>query len=141
MRNSVPANVISLIAFSLIVASPAYAQSKDAPPVAEPDTTITVTGTKAEKKEIRREARSFAGAMMAPILGQYSRRQTGICPLVIGIDPSYHKVIYAKIRSIASQIGAKVADNNCKTNSFIIFSSNGVDTLAQLRKEQPPIFA
>jgi hypothetical protein len=146
MENSVSMNMrhfysLSLIAISVALANPAYAQSKDAPPASEADTTITVTGTKAEKKEIRREARSFAGAMMAPILGQYSRRQSGICPLVIGIDQSYHKVIYAKIRSIASQIGAKVAGNNCKTNSFIIFSSNGVDTVAQLRKEQPPIFA
>lgn len=141
MKNSVSIAKLSLVAFGLALASPAYAQSKDAAPVAEADSTITVTGQKKEKAEIRREARSFAGTMMAPILGQYSRRQTGICPLVIGIDPSYHKIIYAKIRDIATRIGAKVADNGCRTNSFIIFSSNGVDTLAQLRKEQPPIFA
>jgi hypothetical protein len=141
MGNSMSANVASFVAFSLVLASSAYAQSKDVPPATETDTTITVTGTKAEKEEIRREARSFAGTMMAPILGQYSRRQTGICPMVIGIDPSYHKIIYAKIREVAARIGAKVAGNICKTNSFIIFSENGVDTLAQLRRERPPLFA
>ena len=91
MKNSAPANVMSLIAFSLALANPAYAQLKDAPPAAEADTTITVTGTKIEKKEARREARSFAGTMIAPVLGQYSRRHTGICPQILGIDQSYHK--------------------------------------------------
>lgn len=141
MTNSLSATKLSLIAFGLALASPAYAQSKNAPPAAETDSTITVTGQKKEKAEIIREARSFAGTMMAPVLGQYSRRQTGICPLVIGIDPSYHKIIYAKIRDVAMRIGAKVAGSICKTNSFIIFSENGLDSLAQLRRERPPLFA
>jgi hypothetical protein len=141
MRDSVSAAKLSLVAFGLALASPVFAQSKDASPATEADSTITVTGQKKEKAEVRREARSFAGTMMAPILGQYSRRQTGICPLVIGIDPSYHKIIYAKIRDVATRIGAKVAGNFCKTNSFIIFSENGLDSLAQLRRERPPLFA
>ena len=145
MENSVSMNMrhfysLSLIAISVALANPAYAQSKDTPPASEADTTITVTGTKIEKKEARREARSFAGTMIAPVLGQYSRRHTGICPQILGIDQSYHKFIYAKIRDVARRIGAKVADNNCTTNSFILFSENSIDTVKQLRREYPPLF-
>ena len=56
MKNSVPDNVITLVAFGLVLASPAYAQSKDAPPAANADTTITVTGQKLEKKEAKRQS-------------------------------------------------------------------------------------
>ncbi len=127
-------------AIALGLASPVFAQSETTPPVAANDSTITVTGQKKQKSEIRREARAFTSVMITPTIGQYSRRQTGICPLVIGIDPSYHKIIYAKIRDVATRIGAKVADNNCKINSFIIFSENVIDSLAQLRRTRPQIF-
>jgi hypothetical protein len=127
-------------AIALGLASPVFAQSEATPPVVTDDSTITVTGQKKEKSEIRREARGFTSVMIAPTIGQYSRRQTGICPLVIGIDPSYHKIIYTKIRNVATRIGAKVADSNCKINSFIIFSENTVDSLAYLRRTRPQIF-
>jgi hypothetical protein len=105
------------------------------------DSTITVTGKKEEQREIKLKARSFAGTVMKPVLGQYSKRQTPICPLVIGIDQSYHKIIYAKFREVAERIGTTIAGNNCRTNSFIIFSEDGIDTLARLRKERSPLFA
>jgi hypothetical protein len=130
---------LAVPAFSAI---PSQAEQKlTVDEASEAQSTITVTGKKEEKREIKLKARSFAGTVMKPVLGQYSKRQTPICPLVIGIDQSYHKVIYAKFREVADRIGAKFAGNNCRTNSFIIFSENAVDTLAQLRKERAPLFA
>jgi hypothetical protein len=124
-----------------IAAIPSQSEKELAVAASEDNSTITVTGKKEEKREIKLKARSFAGTVMKPVLGQYSKRQTAICPLVIGIDQSYHKIIYDKFREVAERIGAKIADNNCKVNSFIIFSGDGVDTLAQLRKERSPLFA
>jgi hypothetical protein len=124
-----------------IAAIPSQTEKELAAEASEDSSTITVTGRKEEKREIKLKARSFAGTVMKPVLGQYSRRETPICPLVIGIDQSYHEIIYAKFREVANRIGAKIAENKCKTNSFIIFSEDGVDTLATLKKERPPLFA
>ncbi len=124
-----------------IAAIPSQSEKELAATALQDDSTITVTGKKEEKREIKLKARSFAGTVMSPVLGQYSKRQTAICPLVIGIDPSYHKIIYTKFREVADRIGAKIAENNCRTNSFIIFSENGIDTLARLKKERSPLFA
>lgn len=124
-----------------IAAIPSQTEKELAVAASQDDSTITVTGKKEEKREIKLKARSFAGTVMNPVLGQYSKRQTAICPLIIGIDQSYHKIIYTKFREVADRIGAKMAENNCKTNSFIIFSENGVDTLAQLKRERSPLFA
>jgi hypothetical protein len=138
---------VTKLGLVLAVAAPAFAaipsQSEQnvTAAVPEAESTITVTGKKEEKREIKLKARSFAGTVMNPVLGQYSKRQTPLCPLVIGIDQSYHKIIYAKFREVADRIGAKVADNGCRTNSFIVFSQDGIDTLAKLRKELPPLFA
>jgi hypothetical protein len=123
------------------IISPALAQSAETPPQASEESTITVTGQKKEKSEIRREARSFAGTLIAPVVGQYSRRHTALCPQVLGIHPSYHGLIYKKIRDVATRVGAPVAGNNCRTNMFILFSDNSKESIAKLRREMPTLFS
>ncbi len=131
----------TMAAVAMGLASPVSAQSEATPPAAAEDSTITVTGQKKEKSEIRREARSFAGTLIAPVVGQYSHRHTPLCPQVLGIHPSYHGLIYAKIRDVAKRIGAPVAGNICRTNMFILFSDNSKESITKLRREMPTLFS
>lgn len=120
--------------------SPVYGQSTEKPPQVEPESTITVTGTKIDKKEILDQAARFVGVMVAPVTGQYSRRHEPICPQVFGIDQSYNKIIYKKIRDISKQIGASDAGYSCNTNLVIIFSEDTTDYISKKRKNIPTLF-
>jgi hypothetical protein len=124
----------------MALTGPVYGQSNEKTPQAEPDSTITVTGTKTDKKEIIDKATRFVGVMASPVIGQYSRRHEPICPQVFGIDQSYNKIIYKKIRDIAKQIGVSDAGYSCRTNLLIIFSENTTDYIAKKRKDIPPLF-
>lgn len=128
-------------AIAVGLASPVFAQSEAAPPAVTEESTITVTGQKKEKSEIRREARSFTGTLITPVVGQYSRRNMPLCPQVLGIHPSYHGLIYTKIRDVAKKIGAPVAENTCRTNMFILFSDNSKESITKLRREMPTLFS
>lgn len=125
------ANRLILAAFSVA----GLANAEPSPPVQSNGDTIIVTGEKLEKKVIRRQASSFAGVMIAPVTGQYSRRIEPICAQVFGIDKAFNKIIYSKIKNIVETVGEKYIDNNCTTNLSIIFAESGIGLINLMRKQ------
>jgi hypothetical protein len=131
---------ISAILSSAIVVSPAFAQSAQTPP-SEPNNTITVTGTKASKKEIRSAARAFVSKAVTPEFDQYARRNDPICPKVVGIAENYADIVIAKFTKSAELSGVRMADENCTPNVFVLFVNNGNQLMATLSRARPGLFA
>ena len=118
---------INAILSSAIIVSPAFAQSaaQSMPtPPSEPNTTITVTGTKASKKEIRSAARTFVSKAVIPEFDQYARRYNPICPKIVGIADNYANIVIAKFAKSAELSGVRMADDNCTPNVFVLFVNN-----------------
>ena len=134
---------INAILSSAIIVSPAFAQSaaQSMPtPPSEPNTTITVTGTKASKKEIRSAARTFVSKAVIPEFDQYARRYNPICPKIVGIADNYANIVIAKFAKSAELSGVRMADDNCTPNVFVLFVNNGNKLMAALGRARPGIF-
>lgn len=104
------------------------------------DNTITVTGQKLEKKEAKRQSRSFVGQTTHTSFSQYARRNRPVCPRVIGIDSSYAQFVESKIRIIAKAAQVKVEDGECEPNLFVLFTSDSNSLMTALRKAKPSLF-
>lgn len=124
-----------------IVASPAFAQSKEDAAAKASDTTITVTGTKTDKAEVRRDARTFVGKAIVPEFGQFARRNSPLCPTVIGIDKSYADIVMAKIRTIAQNSGVKLAKADCRPNVHVLFVNDSNGFMTKFGRAAPGVFS
>ena len=102
--------------------------------------TITVTGQKLEKKEAKRQSRSFVGRTTVTSLSQYARRNRPVCPRVVGIDPSYAQIVETRIRAIAATANVKVDDGECAPNLFVLFTTDSNGLMTALRKAKPSLF-
>jgi hypothetical protein len=103
---------------------------------------ISVTGQRQSREELRRQASAFViGATSVPEEGQYARRTAPLCPVISGIDDRYGALVDAKIRAIASAVGAKLAPLGCRANLFVSFSKDSDSFINGLKKRQPALFS
>jgi hypothetical protein len=121
--------------------SGAVAQSSEAPSKQKADDTITVTGTKIDKKENRSAARAFVNKAITPEFDQYARRNDPICLKVFGIAENYADIVTAKFTKSAELSGVNMADQRCTPNVFVLFVNDGNRLMASLAKARPGIFA
>jgi hypothetical protein len=71
-------------------------------------------------------------------IGKIARWEQGVCPTVTGLAPTYTKFIAKRVRDLASQVGAPVnADESCKSNIDVIFTTNPQALLDNVRAKQP----
>ncbi len=73
------------------------------------------------------------------VMGSLSRWRGGrpetICQLTTGLDPAYNAFVTARIRELATAVGAPVSkDSNCKDNVEIVFTRFPGKIMAQLQK-------
>jgi hypothetical protein len=129
----------ALLGFSTV--SGAIAQSSETRPTQKFDSTIIVTGTKTDKKQIRSAARAFVNKAIVPEFDQYARRNDPICPKVVGVAESYADIVIAKFTKSAELSGVRVADKNCTPNIFVLFVNNGNKLMATLSRARPGLFA
>jgi hypothetical protein len=112
-----------------------------ATPVAQDsDRTITVTGERFSPSEARKRSNDFVNVTTALSEDQYSRRTNPICPRVMGIDPSYAKIVEARVRSVAEVAGVPQAQGECNGNLFILFTFDANSLMTTLHKAKPLLF-
>lgn len=108
-----------------------------APPPSDPGQSITVGALLPEKaardlaQRFVRETGVAAGETPA------ARWVTPICPEVIGLEDIGKHAAEAKIRRIASAVGAEVAPEGCRRNIIVSFTGDGA-SLARAVVDQEP---
>jgi hypothetical protein len=81
----------------------------------------------------------FVGAITSPArAGKIARWKAGVCPKTTGLAPKFAAYITWRVRDIARQIGAPVADaSDCKPNIHIMFMDQPQALLDGVRKKSP----
>jgi hypothetical protein len=100
---------------------------------ADPDE-IVVTGRKALE---RAEAQKAVNAVTVSHDSQIARFVDPVCPLVVGLPMSARQVVEAEIRSVATQVGARVAGAKCEANLIVILAGDGRAMFSDIRKKRP----
>ena len=104
------------------------------------DGTITVTGQKITKEEVRRKASTFVRtATVVPPEAQYASRRDPLCPAVSGIDAQYRTKVVAKITSVADTVGVKMAKPNCNPNLLVHFTNDVNGYIAEMARFRPDL--
>lgn len=97
---------------------------------------IVVTGEAARVEEIRKEARAFVAAASAPpIDGQLARWNSPLCPHVTGLDDAVASRVAARVRALASQVGAPVDKADCRTNIVITFTPDARELVGTMERK------
>ncbi len=97
---------------------------------------IVVEGRRDTVRSIRRETRRIARNRD----GQLSRFEEPVCPLAIGLPRAISRAVEARIRFVASQVGARVAPLPCRANLTMIVASDGHDFLTALANKRSILF-
>lgn len=93
---------------------------------AEPvqDQSVVVIGEPEEQR--RRELKEFVRELgVANGERSAARWVDPVCPTVTGLSPAHASIVETRVRSVARDIGARVAGRRCEPNIVIAFSGNG----------------
>jgi hypothetical protein len=72
------------------------------------------------------------------LTGQLARWKSGICPAVNGLDSDFNDFVVARIRSIATEVGAPAGiQGKCKANVLIVFTLQPQQLLDEIAKRYP----
>jgi hypothetical protein len=112
-----------------LLALPATAQT---PATSGATESVTVTGTRSHQV-IEKFVESFAAPTR--MTGRLARWQNGVCPVVVGLKPDFLKFIAQRVRSVAADAGAPVADAPCKPNIEIVFTTTPQALIDNVRKQ------
>lgn len=97
---------------------------------------VTVTGAKAAPEKILHDfIKSYTAP--SPASGKIARWHGGICPGVAGLPPAWAGAVAARLRDVATQIGAPVAGKDCRINIDIVFTKNPQTLLDGVRQTKP----
>jgi hypothetical protein len=113
------------------------AQAPAVTPPASPNQTIIVTGTKTNGKTVDR----YVNAITVPVEGQLAAFHQPICPASVGLPKAYNRVVEARLRRVATDVGLKVAGARCDPNLVLIVADQSANLIERLRKVRPDIFA
>jgi hypothetical protein len=120
------------------IAAAAYAP----PEPIKTDSTITVTGQRLDRDELRHQASAFVKTAVAlPEEDQYARRRDPLCAKVSGIDIKYANLVVAKINAVADAIGVKIGDIGCKANLLVSFTTDSANYIADTQKVRLGLFS
>jgi hypothetical protein len=117
-------------------AAAAFAQPAAAP-TSLPTEKVIVTAPKAVPEEvIKGFVKSYAAP--APALGRMAKWVRGICPVTIGLPPSFNALVTGRVKEIAALVGAPVeAKAPCQTNIDIVFTRQPQVLLDGIREKHP----
>jgi hypothetical protein len=128
----------AFLSAALLGASLAAANPVAAPPPAESDQDVIVTGTLQRDQEIR----SFVGALTSqtPMTGQLSRFEEEICPGVYGLSAPVRATVEARMRQVAAYAGIRVAPAGCRPNVLLMVTRDKRAFLQRLASRYPQYF-
>lgn len=102
-----------------------------------PGDDVTVTGQREIPPEV---ARRYVGEISAGVDGQLTRFNVPVCPIVIGIADDYAGIIARRIRAVAREAGAPMADENCRGNLVVMFAKDADGLVKDMRAKTPRLF-
>jgi hypothetical protein len=80
----------------------------------------------------------FVDSHSATRLEKIARWEEGVCPSVTGLPANFIKFITKRVRDVATSVGAPVnADESCKTNINIVFTTSPQELLNTVRDKEP----
>lgn len=134
---------LAAVVISLVSASGAFTQTSPSQPLSE----VTVTAPRPPTpEELAGNAVSdFIHTHAAPALvsGQLARwgvgRDPGICPLTVGLSPSFNDYVSARVLAVAATVGAPIQTGRCTHNVYIIFAPDPHKALADMVKQNSQI--
>jgi hypothetical protein len=138
----------ALFAGACLAVQPAAAQEPAAMPGAAPAqpqaptvSGLTVTAPKPPVPEakLRPKLEAFVRAYGVPApLGQLARWREKVCPAVSGASAEDNALVAARIRSVAAEVGAPVADAaDCRRTVSVFFSDQPQKVLDVIRDKRP----
>lgn len=118
-----------------LVAAPALAQAPDPSDALKPTEGVIVTAPKIPPEKVLHD---FVVSYTAPspASGKVARWHGGVCPGVAGLPDSWNNSVAARVREVASQAGAPVADAKCHPNIDIVFTRNPQALLDEVRAKK-----
>ena len=120
------------------LAAPAFGQTApSAPPPAEEETTITVTGNRDVKKTVQDFVAALAPGRTARPLSRFERE---VCPLVLGMSPKQGEMVAARLRRVAGEVGMKVGQKGCGPNLFVMVTADKKKLLDELKRVNDEAF-
>lgn len=102
-----------------------------------PGDDVTVTG---QREIAPKTARRYVSEISAGVDGQLTRFNEPVCPTVIGIAEDYGRTIAQRIRTVAREAGAPVADEKCRGNLVVIFAKDADALVKYMRARTPQMF-
>lgn len=109
------------------LALPALAQS----PL--PTEKVIVTAHQAVPDTVLHDFIKSWGAPSQPV-GNMARWRVGICPAVSGLPADYNKLVTERIRALAAQVGAPVAEDGCRFNIDVAFTPKPQALMDEVRR-------
>jgi hypothetical protein len=131
--------VVSLVAGAAAAAGADVTPSDNAAAQPTPLADVTVTAPRpATAEELAGEnVSNFVASHSKPavLTGHLSRWSTGVCPSSQGLSPAFNDFVAARIRAVATSVGAPTQPaGQCKINVEIVFSTHPQMVLDQMVK-------
>ena len=130
VRMAVASWLIFLTAMS--VAAPSTAQTSDHKTPQE----VIVEG----KRNHRDAAHRFVNEITVETEDQVAQFGEPVCPLTLGLSPTYNGVITERVLKDAKDTGVRVAKGRCEPNVIIMISDDGHQLLDRLHTDRGPMF-
>jgi hypothetical protein len=113
----------------------AFAQSSgEGSFIPQPPEKVIVTAPRTVRDAVLRDFVKSFGKSSEPV-GNIARWRVGICPAIRGLPPDYNKLIIARIREIAAQVGAPVGREGCRFNTDIVFTPKPQALMDEVREK------
>lgn len=102
---------------------------------------IIVIGDKEAEERVSEYIDSFiAVPSLGRFQGQYARIGGPICPGIYGFSADINQAIAKRIIAVGEASEIRIADQDCKTNVFVVAVDKGQDAVKFLRKKHSAIF-
>jgi hypothetical protein len=85
----------------------------------------------------REAADSMLAQIVRPVDGQIARYAAGVCPIVIGVSDEFRKRVADRIRKVAGDAGAPVANQPCDGNLLVFFVDRPAEFFKSVESEHP----
>lgn len=115
---------------AILLAGPTLAQTTEPPE-------IIVEGTKEYEDQVRQFVNSLTEA---PIGGQISRFDLGVCPAAVGLPEGQNRAVADRVRQVAIAAGIPVAEGACGPNALVIVADDKQQFIDGLWAKYPQYF-
>jgi hypothetical protein len=110
-----------------------------APPPALPQVTVVAPRAPTLEELAGPAVPNFIKSHTTPsaVIGQLTRWRVGICPTARGLDPELNAFVVARIRAVATTVGAPHEDSpECKSNVLILFTLEPEKVLEAVTRQE-----